>query len=243
LQLVRLAGLAANRALWQAVDLRSGERLALWMGTPGVGFSCPRLLHDGLCTAVQYGVLADGAPWQAQPWVDGVDLSQFAGEPQSADAVAWVGLQVVQALAALHDGGWAHGHLTASQVRVALGDRQAMHIVVVGLHEAQLLPVDGLSRSVSTDGRAVGALLYQLLSGHPPLAPDDADGRSSSRLPAAAPRTLRRVISSLLETGDGAAAPWDPIARLLARVLILHERDALLGGWPRRPLLSSRPRL
>lgn len=235
-QLRRLVALAEDRALWCADDLAAKRAAAVWIGSDERPFATLKMQHRSLCLPMASGQLRNGCAWQAQPWIEGHAVSQFAGHAQSPDIVAWVGAQVLDALAALHDGGWSHGRLGGGQVRIEVADGQAQRVVLVGLHDAKASregPSSPLA-ALQADLRAAGDMLFLLLSGHLPLAPEEA---TRIRLPAQTPLTLRRVVYALLEgASPQPALVLSAASAALYRVLASHERQTPLAGLPRRSL-------
>jgi hypothetical protein len=123
--------------------------------------------HDNVVEVVDFGLHREGA--RAAAYVvtelfegESLDARLERGRVSLRDVVR-IGRQVLRGLAAVHDAGIVHGAIVPANVllveegdfsRALLGDL------------AIASPGEGVDRA--SDLRAVGALLYEMLSGHPP---------------------------------------------------------------------------
>jgi serine/threonine-protein kinase len=185
----------------------------------------------------------DGVPFLVREHVDGVSartrLQQ--GGPLPPEEATRIGVSVLDALASAHDAGALHLHLGLDDVlleadgRVRVTDLGIGPAVVAVRQPAEAMrllggagPAPEQLREGPVDGRAdlyaVGALLFELVTGEPP-----ADRREPRRVRPAVPRALDRVVARAL-------AP-DPKDRHGSAAAFASELRALVADEP----ASSRP--
>ncbi len=194
--------------------------------------------------------------------VDGRRLPRFANLSASElrlDTIVELGLQCLAALGALHGAGAIHGDLRPESVVVG-GDPDRLDVRVgeAGLtrtlQECGLLGADAwrplltalpwmapeLARNPgavtpATDLYAAGAILYQLLTEHPPRAlptvPSDP-ARVLTDIPPTPLRWYRPDASPALEAFVARALAPDPGARFASATEMAEALQAIDTGWP-----------
>jgi len=162
--------------------------------------------------------------WIVSDGDDGTTLARLLdrAKPKLAESAA-LAADVLEAIAAMHAAGQAHGGLDARAVRV----RPDGSVRVAGWAANALFP-GGLHQDVrKADVRAAAGLVADIAkaAGHPNRALDDREERIVARLRSAAdPRSLAR--RSLLRAAHGLDAAIGPLAQRRAA----HEGVASLAG-------------
>jgi diguanylate cyclase (GGDEF)-like protein len=179
-----------------------------------------RLNHPNLCAVHEYGVTADGVPFMTMELVEGVGLDALI--PASVAQAQHIFTQLAHALNYMHQQGWIHCDLKPENIRVRSDGTlklidfgllvqagQRAGTVQGSLHYlspeiAREQPLDGRS-----DVYAVGAILYELLSGskaiegetvlevlrnHVNVMPADISCRVA-KMPSAFAGTIMRMLS------------------------------------------------
>ncbi|GAC1323272.1 MAG: protein kinase family protein [Mycobacteriales bacterium] len=204
-----------------------------------------RLSHPNVASV--YDAAADGTlAIVVSEWVDGVPLSDLLRDgPLPGHRVEHIAHQVAQALAAAHRAGIRHGRLHPGNVLVTASGLVKLTDVEVAaaVHPAALDPAaahpaarlrpppagTGPTSSGGTgeqaDVRAVGALMYAMLTGRWPLraafglqAAPYVDGRlcSPRQVRAGVPRELDAVVVRILEPHRRGGPPISTLSGVLA---------------------------
>ena len=149
-----------------------------------------RLEHPNICRVLDAGVDENGTPYIAFELLEGRSLSaRLAEGPLSPTGVVSVGTQVCAALSAAHDAGIVHRDLKPSNLFLCTdGTVKLIDFgIALGLDAATRMTTEGtllgtawyaspeqaagrLDVDAATDIWALGAVLYEAVSGRPPLA-------------------------------------------------------------------------
>ncbi|KQT30989.1 hypothetical protein ASG29_15900 [Sphingomonas sp. Leaf412] len=189
--------------------------------------------HSGIAPLVDAGTMADGRHYLALAYVDGDEIAAWVARgPATLTARLDLFLQVCDAVSYAHARLVIHRDIKPANIRVDRNGRaRLLDFGIARLLDAATLdyrttrniatPVyaapeqlDGGDLSVATDVYALGALLFELLSGQPPWP----TGRSP--LPAIVHRIARP------EPGPPSGVACDPV---IDRARITGDLDAIVG--------------
>ncbi len=228
-RLLRLLGRGGSAEVWAATDAATGtdvalrvlapqddaETAALLAGLEADAAQLRRLVHPGILRPLAV-VAADQGVCVALELADGGDLGALrgAGWPAIVAAVR----EVADALQYVHAQGLTHGDLKAANV---LRDRQGRWRLTdfrggslpdgnspVSLSTVSPQQLDGSPPTAADDIYSLGALLYDLLAGQPPLHPAITPERIRTEVPgrlgvdgqgAAIPVALTQLVAAMLE--------------------------------------------
>lgn len=191
--LVRRIGRGGSAEVWLATDRVRGERVALKFldeSVAGDGERIARLegevararLLPPAHTVATYGLeQADGLTFLVMEYLEGGDLGQLRG--RSFESWARAADDVAAALEAVHAQGLVHRDLKCANVfldrdgRAKLGDFGLLALAgspVAGQSPYNASPqqLRGEPAKPADDLYAFGAMLYELISGHPPYYPE-----------------------------------------------------------------------
>jgi protein kinase-like protein len=197
-----------------------------------------RLNCEHIARVFDVGHLPSGAPYLAVELLEAGDLERRlaaapGGRLGAAQAVHYV-LQILRALQVAHAAGVVHGDLKLASVFLADDDGEDETIKLLDFGVGRL--ADAREVTPRDDLYAVGAMLYELLSGKAPDAGRTADGRPGepSRLcerrdlPAALAAVVHRALSPSPDARPASAADFarllapfagEPSARVLAQLV------------------------
>lgn len=232
-QLARPLRAAADTATvpWLARDLETGREVVLkrydiagHAGSADVPGALARLDHPALALPIAHAA-ADGLQFQVFAHLPGGESGRLRGRPWPF--IVRRLLPVIDALDYMHAAGIAHGDVKSANVLLD-GDGLA-HLTDFGSAQflAGAMPAPGSPYamsperhagapvSVADDVYAVGALLFELISGHPPFYPDLTPERVRDEAPAPL---------------SGRPAPPEGLVTLVGQCLAKqpHERPASL---------------
>jgi hypothetical protein len=225
--LVRRVGRGGSAEVWLAVDRARGERVALKFLDDSVADDAARVarLEDEVARAqglpaahvvrVHGLERADGRTFLAMEFLEGGDLGQLRG--RSFESWAAAADSVAAALEALHGAGLVHRDLKCSNVfldaagRARLGDFGLAALAGTppaggSAYNASPQQLRGEPAAPADDLYAFGALLYELIAGHPPWYPEITRDR-----------VLHEPVPPLLPRGEVPVAVRDLALRLLAK--------------------------
>lgn len=278
--LQRLLGRGGSAEVWAASDNATGTDVALRiLATPDdaaaaalvVGLQADadrlgRLAHPGIIRPLS--VFADGRfACVALELADGGDLGALRGA--SHQVIVTAVREVADALQYVHAQGLTHGDLKTGNVRRDQQGRWRLTdfrssalpdsgIAAVSLSAVSPQQLAGSPPTTSDDIYSLGALLYDLLAGHPPLHPDITPERIRSEVPTrpgvdgqgqAVPEALTQLVGAMLEKTPGRRPrSLGAIRALLAEITTDAARGPALSvpagldaGPDATPLVRRRP--
>lgn len=208
------------------------------------------LEHPGIARLVDAGVTADGTPWFAMEYVNGIPIDRYCTE-RALDMQQCVALfaSVCDAVAYAHVHGVVHRDIKPSNILVSADGRAKLldfgiaklvahpsgdttHPGVTPLTPDYASPeqLEGRSVSPASDVYALGMLLHVLLAGALPRASIAGAGVELS-LPPAVPASIGAIVAAALRR--------DPALRYPTAGALAADVRACMAGTP----LSTRPRV
>ncbi|MEA2601147.1 MAG: hypothetical protein QOF89_2139 [Acidobacteriota bacterium] len=207
------------------------------------------LCHPGLAAVREVGETEDGEPFLVQELVRGTEPFELA-HPVPLDTVCWLGVEVAEALAAVHAFGTIHGDLKPRHI--VLTPEGSWKLLDAGLMPMleSMLPVDSAAGTPGyvaperahrdgwidprSDLFSLGAVLHELLAGRLP-APE-RPGIPVLRAGPRIPESLQQLVLSLLDP-DPEGRPGS--AREVAETLVtireeISARPAVVLPTPER---------
>lgn len=143
-----------------------------------------RVRHPNIVTVYDFDHEENGSPFLVMEHVVGVTLVEHAREMLPLYEIAEVGLQLCDALSALHADGVIHRDIKPANIMVGnKGGRLSVKLVDFGLAKLVCEPTDaicgtpqymspeqilGATVDARTDVFALGCVVYELLTGQPP---------------------------------------------------------------------------
>jgi TolB-like protein len=259
-EVLREIGRGGFGIVYEALDTELGRKVALKMLRPlrsahatspewlrREAEAAARLDHPGIVTLLDAGI-SDLGPWLAMELLHGETLEKRlergALDPREAVRIA---LEVARALGHAHAHGVVHQDLKPGNVflaedgRVKLLDLGLAHLLgtrpaASGGTPAYMAPEQarGETADARADVFALGALLFEMLTGRPPFPVVDGrsavlDRASPGDLPAGLPSAVARLVLRCLER--------DPARRFASGQAVA---EALLEARARRPVRRLR---
>lgn len=261
-RLTRLLGRGGNAEVWAATERSSGAEVALRvlaaadppgaaalaLGLQADADRLSRLVHPGILRPLS--VLADGTlVCVAFEVADRGDLGAMRG--QGYQAIVAAIREVADALQYVHAQGQTHGDLKAGNVlldrqgRWRLTDFRSTQLPGSGplasLSTISPQQLDGAPPTPADDIYSLGALLYDLLAGQPPLHPGINPERIRTEVPPrlgvdgqgqAVPVALTQLVAAMLEKSPTRRpGSLGAVRSLLAEIVApAVRRPALLPG-------------
>ena len=224
----------AGHWFWRAKDTVLPRDMAVTMlpDTSGASATVARTLragrlhHIGLPQTLDVGT-DHGQSYVVGQWVDGATLTDLvSGGPLEADVAASITAKLSEAVAEAHRNGIAFGALNPSLIRVNFdGQVRLSHVIAHG------------AATTDQDIRAIGALLYLMLTGTWPLGDPVEPGAgiiAAGELPAA-PTSLGRE----LPAWEVNSSVPEALSALAARALHPEEPDGIHAVGAIAALLRS----
>ncbi|MBA3452243.1 MAG: serine/threonine protein kinase [Deltaproteobacteria bacterium] len=221
-----------------------------------------RIRHPNIVDVFDFGHLPDGRPYFVMELLEGESLGTRVGRGALPPAdVVTIARQLATALAAAHERGVIHADITPSNVIVLPGTPE-LHVKLVDFGLAELagegvrdeIPdlvlgtpayispeqLRGLSPSERSDQYGLGAVLFELLTGHPPFQSPDLRElcmmHVSAPVPAVEsphgplPPKLVDLVTTCLQKAPKARFP-----SMRALLVVLEEIERIIDrrGWRR----------
>src|SRR5215468_7629951 len=211
----------------------------------------------------------EGRLYLAMQWVDGPDLGTLIDRQQrlAPERVVLIGMQLAQALQAVHDAGLVHRDVKPSNVLVRdIGGRDHAYLTDFGIAKAPAAQ-DGLTRTGSVIGTpgylspeqirgqqpaprsdlyALGCIIFEALTGQRPFPGDDLAARwAQATSPPPAASTLCPALGSRYDAFLAQALAVDPRDRFASGPAFAEALQAAHtgrpGGLTQRPAARGAP--
>ncbi|HKA97635.1 MAG TPA: protein kinase [Streptosporangiaceae bacterium] len=198
----------------------------------------------------------EGRLYLAMQWVDGPDLGTVIDRQQrlAPERVVLIGVQLAQALQAVHDAGLLHRDVKPSNVLVRdIGGRDHAYLTDFGIAKAPATQ-DGLTRTGSVMGTpaylspeqirgqqpsprsdlyALGCIIFEALTGQRPFPGDDLAARwAQATSPAPAASTVCPALGSRYDAFIAQALAVDPQDRFSSGTAFAEALQAAQTGRP-----------
>lgn len=216
-ELLAMAGSGASGQVYRALDLHTGQPVALKIievvsANTRARFereaaALAELDHPGIVRYVDHGELGDKRCYLAMEWLEGLDLrARLIDGPLGPSDARVLAERLAAALGAVHAAGTIHRDIKPSNIFLVDGDVAQAKLVDFGVARSKLLETgyDGVTR----DGTLIGTPLY--------MSPEQA--RTQTLGPASDVWSLGVVLYESL-TGS---PPFngDELPAVLARILL-----------------------
>jgi serine/threonine-protein kinase len=224
--------------------------------------------HPNVAALYDFSLLPDGSFYMVWEFIDGITLEQWLQRhgPMPADRALSVARQVLSGLSEIHTQGIVHRDLAPDNIMVREGPGGRLQAKIIDLGIAKRVAAGSLrmtgtglfvgklkycspeqagalGRGESVDARSdlysFGAVLYEMLSGHPPFEAETPEGYlgqhlhtkapplDTTRLPAAVGPALSAILKRALEKNrDRRFGSADEFRQALERL----EPAAALAG-------------
>jgi eukaryotic-like serine/threonine-protein kinase len=253
----RRDGAVVALKLLHGYDARAAERFA------NEASVLSQLAHPGIVGYVDHGATLEGQPFLAMEWIDGEDLGArlARGEGARLGVAASVALvrAVAAALGAAHAGGIVHRDLKPSNVMLVGGALDRVKVLDFGIarsaHATRALTATGvvmgtpgymapeqLRSTRRVDARAdvfaLGALLYECLTGRPAFAGDHPLAILAKLLLEEAPRAgeIDPAVPPALDALLARMLAKDPDARPADAAAVAAELASIEGDLGSEPV-------
>ena len=261
-ELVRPLAAGHDATTWLARDRESGVEVVLRVRDEGAADARLAAIarHPALLSPLARHEAADGPAFDVFEYLAGGEIGRLRGRPWPLLVRRL--LPVVEALAQVHESGWVHGDLKSANVLLdadglaRLTDfgsaRRIGDAVAAGASPYSVSPerLEGAPAAPADDIYALGVLLYELVSGHPPFYPDLTPERVREETPPplagrpSPPEVLRSLVARCLAK-DPAARPatMREVLAELERCLSLEVpfEPAAAPGFALRPPADANP--
>ena len=209
-----------------------------------------RVMHHNVVRVVEHGTDSDGQQQLVMSFVPGVTLRQVIDTegPLRIERAFAIAAQILTGLSAIHDAKVVHADIKSSNVLV--GEQDRVTIIDFGLARtlSRELPPDdtlagtpafmapelitGAAPSVAADIYALGAILYEMLTGVTPFAssPDIFEAHVSEPVMPPSVRAPERGLSATIDRLVLRALEKSPAARFQSARDFAAVLDAALMG-------------
>jgi serine/threonine-protein kinase len=168
--------------------------------------------HPNIVESFDMGTTSDGSPFLVLELLEGTTIAKELEsiETFSVGRACAIAMQIASALAAAHARGLVHRDLDPDNVFLVERDHRRDHVKVIDFGISKLATRDSLrvvapeqvTNPGDVDARAdvyaLGAMLYEMLTGQPPLPDDGPDVQPIAELRSDIPPKLRAVIHRAL---------------------------------------------
>jgi len=220
-----------------------------------------RIRHPNIVDVFDFGYMADGRPYLVMELLEGESLADMVDRgPLQIRDVVHIAKQLASGLAAAHECGVIHADVTPSNVLVLKGPGPHAKLVDFGLSKlagdglmdeipeyvlgtpAYISPeqLRGLTATERSDQYGLGAVLFELIVGHPPFEHKDIRELSMMHLMAPVPAIesphgplpskLADVVNTCLQKRPQSRFPS---VRALLSALEEIEKTTDRSGWQR----------
>ncbi|HKQ80034.1 MAG TPA: protein kinase [Blastocatellia bacterium] len=189
-----------------------------------------QMRHHNFCRVYEAGITDDGRPFVATEYVKGQSLDLVSlNYSLSIPEIILIIIQTAEALEVLHSQGWIH--LTIKPANLMMTSDRQVKILDLGVGSVFSLQMVGEQPDLRSDIFSLGAVFYELLTGHPPFSGSSAPGVVVAATLAEPPPIMdfREDASSALNEVVMRALAKDPGARYQTMSALARDLRSLLG--------------